>query len=77
MNADEWHRGEVRKMVGVREACRSECPGMHTPLFRKSELDRAEVIVSALDGLDIYSAQKLLERVQEYILQTTFTAIKD
>ena len=39
-------------MIPVKEACEPECPGMHRPIFRKTEVDRAEKILSALDGLD-------------------------
>lgn len=61
-------------MIEVKKACQPECPGMHTPLFRKTEFDRAEKILSALDGLDIYSAQQLLERVNVYLSLTIFKA---
>lgn len=29
-------------MVTVREACEPGCPGMHMPLFREPEIERAE-----------------------------------
>jgi len=61
----------------VRQACQSECSGMHTPLFKEYEIDRAESIVNALDGLDIYSAHQLLEKVSKYLLLTTFMAHKE
>ena len=61
-------------MIPVKEACEPVCPGMHRPIFRKTEFDRAEKILSALDGLDIYSAQQLLEKVNVYLSLTTFKA---
>ncbi len=61
-------------MITVREARRPDSPGMHTPLFKESEFERAEKIISALEGLDIYSAQQLLETVNKYLLLTTFKA---
>lgn len=61
-------------MIPVKEACEPECPGMHRPIFRKTEVDRAEKILSALDGLDIYSARQLLERVNVYLSLTIFKA---
>lgn len=64
-------------MVTVSQACQPECPGLHTPIFRKSEFDRAEKIVAALDGLDVYSAQQLLEKVSKYLMLTMVTISKD
>ncbi|WP_300773327.1 hypothetical protein [uncultured Acetatifactor sp.] len=64
-------------MVTVREACESECPGMHTPLFTEMELGRAEAIASALDGLDVYSAQRLLNKMMTYLLLAPFRATTD
>ena len=61
-------------MITVREARRPDSPAMHTPLFKESEFERAEKIISALEGLDIYSAQQLLETVNKYLLLTTFKA---
>ena len=39
------------------------------PIFEDSEIQRAETIVSALNGLTIESAQQLLEQVKLYLLQ--------
>ncbi len=59
-------------MVKISEACQPECPGMHTRLFGKEELERAEKIAKTLKGMDIYSAQQLLEKVNKYLLLTIF-----
>lgn len=64
-------------MVTVREACQPECLGMHTPLFQEAELCRAESIATSLDGLDIYSAQQLLEKMKTYVLLTSFQSATD
>lgn len=59
-------------MIDPKDAYNPETPGMHIPLFREAELCRAEHIASALDGLDIYSAQMLLDKMKTYLLLTTF-----
>lgn len=67
----------MSKIIEVQEACRPEIQGLHSKLFKKEELDRAETIAAALDGLDIYSAQKLLEKMKMYLLLTVFTSSTD
>lgn len=65
-------------MISVKEATRivEECRSINGtvrkitfPIFEKDELERAETIVSALEGLTIESAQILLERINQYLLQ--------
>lgn len=65
------------KSIEVQEACRPGTPGLHSKLFNKKELDKAEKIAAALDGLDIYSAQELLEKMKTYLLLTVFTTSTD
>lgn len=43
----------------------------YLPLFLESELERAETIVAALKGIDIESAQSILKKVNNYLLQST------
>lgn len=64
-------------MIEISKACQPESPGLHMPLFTKTELDRAEAIATALDGLDIYSAQQLLNKMMTYLLLTTFRSATD
>ena len=54
---EEWRNinGETKKTMA--------------PIFKESELGRAETIVNALKGLTIESAQDLLNRVRIYLLQ--------
>lgn len=59
-------------MIDVNKACEPKCPEMHSALFKKSELGRAETIANALHGLDIYSAQQLLQKMDTYLLLTIF-----
>lgn len=40
------------------------------PLFGSREIERAETIVEALEGLTIESAQMLLAKVNKYLLQS-------
>ncbi len=47
------------------------------PLFEKSELERAESIVQALDGMTIDSAKELLEKVSKSITQLTIVHSND
>ena len=42
-------------------------------LFREEEIERAETIVTALNGLQIDSAQELLEKINMYLLQDSIT----
>lgn len=42
------------------------------PLFTSQEVPRAEKIANALEGLSIAEAQKLLEKINNYLLQTIF-----
>lgn len=65
-------------MISVKDATRivEECRSINgkvrkitCPIFEKDELERAETIVSALEGLTIESAQILLERINQYLLQ--------
>lgn len=74
---EEGHGGGEKEMVAVRHAFSPETPGMHTPLFREAEIYRAESIASALDGLDIYSARMLLEKMETYLLLTEFQSATD
>lgn len=39
-------------------------------IFKSDEVERAEIIANALKGLTIKSAQQLLTKVNEYLLQT-------
>lgn len=41
-----------------------------SPIFKSDEVERAEMIANALKGLTIKSAQQLLAKVNEYLLQT-------
>ncbi len=43
-------------------------------LFYPCEKTRAETILTALDGVDIISAQALLDKCKEALLQAPFTA---
>jgi len=43
-------------------------------LFYPYEIARAETILTALDGLCIVSAQSLLDKCKEALLQAPFTA---
>lgn len=67
----------MSKIIEVQEACRPETPGLHSKLFKKEELNRAETIAATLNGLDIYSAQELLEKMKTYLLLTVFTSSTD
>lgn len=42
-------------------------------LFEEEEIERAEAIVTALNGLQIDSAQELLEKINMYLLQDSIT----
>ena len=42
------------------------------PLFTTQEVSRAEKIAKALEGLSIAEAQRLLEKVNRYLLQTIY-----
>lgn len=42
-------------------------------LFEEEEIERAETIVTALNGLQIDSAQELLEKINIYLLQDSIT----
>ncbi len=42
-------------------------------LFEEDEIERAETIVNVLKGLWIESAQKLLKKIDRYLLQTLLT----
>lgn len=45
----------------------------YVKLFREEEIERAEAIVTALNGLPIDSAQELLEKIGKYLLQDLIT----
>jgi hypothetical protein len=62
----------VKDATRIVEECRSingKVRKITFPIFEKDELERAETIVSALEGLTIESAQILLERINQYLLQ--------
>ncbi len=42
-------------------------------LFEEEEIERAEAIVTALNGLQIDSAQELLKKINMYLLQDSIT----
>ena len=42
-------------------------------LFEEEEIERTETIVAALNGLQIDSAQELLEKINMYLLQDSIT----
>lgn len=48
----------------------SEC---RMPIFRESEWERAETIMHALEGMSIASAQELLSKINELMLETLLT----
>lgn len=43
------------------------------PLFREEEIEKADTIIKALEGMTIESAQELLDKVNKCILQNLLT----
>lgn len=44
-----------------------------TAFFESGQIDRAKAIKKALEGMDIASAQELLDKMKEYLLLDTIT----
>lgn len=45
----------------------------YAKLFKEDEIERAETITNALKGMSIESAQRLLKKVEKYLLQSLLT----
>lgn len=58
-------KGEVYREINGNKHC--------TLLFHDNEIERAEKIANALEGLSIESAQELLKKMDKYLLQTLLT----
>lgn len=60
---------EAMHVTEVWKNINGETKKIMAPIFKETELGRAETIVNALEGLTIESAQDLLNRVHIYLLQ--------
>lgn len=74
-----WEVSNIQNLIAARNAVGEAVyidPYLkehRSPLFEEDEIERAETITNALKGLSIESAQKLLKKIDKYLLQVLLT----